>query len=337
MEYVPFIYYLDEARPAFSPDDIVIYPEIIPDNPLAARRVARFLLNRPWFINGKGIDYGDSDYLFAYSGLIDAWLPQLFLLVDDREKFLPHRGKSEKHGVSVYFGKSKPEIFQQGIPFLMELSRHDRLRIITRQVPNNKELLFDAIAKSRFLVSFDPLSNLNYEATLLDTPILLMDDSYGVMKGRFNIPLHGFFEEIKDLDLASKAVHSAWHEYENQLAGQDESITVWARSLFKHFENIDAQPLGDYALLVAKKNQSRKSLDAAHFFEDMRGSLLVNIEYHRDLPEEVQRAVKIFWSLKLKKVYEFSIDVTKSFIKNILKRLGLFKQAKKLYKLLSEK
>lgn len=331
--YLPFIRYLDETPPELSPDDIVIYPEIVPGNPLGARRVARFLMNRPWFLNGKGIDYGDSDYIVAYSGLIDTSLPQLFLLVDDREKYLPFRGVAEKRGVSVYFGKVNPENLRRGIPLLKDLARHERLLPITRQVPDRKDLLFRTIAGSRLLVSFDPLSNLNHEATLLDTPVLLMDDSYGVMQGRFNMPLHGFFTDIKELDLATAAARRAWEEYESRLARQDAGIAAWAATIRGHFEKIDAAPGGEYALSVAASNRNRRALDEAHFLEHIQGAPLVNIEYHRDLPEEILRILKLYWPLKLKKFRESAAGAAKA----ALRRLGLFRTVKRLYKFLGEK
>jgi hypothetical protein len=331
--YLPFIRYLDETPPELSPDDIVVYPEIVSGNPLRARRVARFLMNRPWFLSGKGIDYGDSDYIVAYSGLIDTGLPHLFLLVDDREKYRPFRGVARKRGVSVYFGKVNPEILKRGIPLLKELSRHHRLVPITRQVPDRKELLFRTIAESRLLVSFDPLSNLNHEATLLDTPVLLMDDSYGVMKGRFNLPLHGFFSDIRDLDVASAAAHRAWAEYESQFVRQDAGIAAWADAIHSHFEKIDAAPEGEYARSIAASNRNRKALDEAHFLEHAQGTPLVNIEYPRDLPEEIQRILRIYWPLKLKKFRESAIDAAKAALKGI----GLFSLVKRLYKFLSAK
>jgi hypothetical protein len=331
--YLPFIRYIDESPPELLPDDIVIYPEIVSGNPLRARRVARFLMNRPWFLSGKGIDYGDSDYIVAYSGLIDTGLPQLFLLVDDREKFLPFRGGTEKRGVSVYFGKVNPDILQRGIPLLKGLSRHDRLVPITRQVPYRKDLLFRTIAESRLLVSFDPLSNLNHEATLLDTPVLLMDDSYGVMKGSFNIPLHGFFSDIRELDGAVSAAHRAWGEYESQLERQDAGIATWAAAIRAHFEKIDAAPSGEYAMSVAASNRSRKVIDEAPFLEHTQGTPLVNIEYPGDLPEEIQRILRIYWPLKLKKFRESAIDAAKA----ALKGMGLFSLVKRLYKSVSAK
>lgn len=46
-------------------DGIVIYPEIIEGNPLAAKRVIRWLLNKPGKVSGK-VDFGEDDVFFYY-------------------------------------------------------------------------------------------------------------------------------------------------------------------------------------------------------------------------------------------------------------------------------
>lgn len=52
---------------AMSIEPIIIYPEIVPDNPLAARHVVRYLLNVPRVVNSQEIAWEDSDLIFSFS------------------------------------------------------------------------------------------------------------------------------------------------------------------------------------------------------------------------------------------------------------------------------
>ncbi|SCW34038.1 Glycosyl transferase family 2 [Pseudomonas peli] len=64
-------------------EPITVYPEIVEGNPLNAGVVARYLLNRPGFIEGSG-KFGEEDILFAYSR--DLLIPGI---PDDRVMMLP--------------------------------------------------------------------------------------------------------------------------------------------------------------------------------------------------------------------------------------------------------
>jgi glycosyltransferase involved in cell wall biosynthesis len=64
-------------------EPVTVYPEIVDGNPLNARVVARYLLNRPGFIEGSG-KFGEEDILYAYSR--DLLMPGI---PDDRVMMLP--------------------------------------------------------------------------------------------------------------------------------------------------------------------------------------------------------------------------------------------------------
>jgi len=52
------------------PDDIVVYPEIVPGNPLKAHHVVRWLLNKPGF-RGRTIVPGPNDLFFTFDDFCD--------------------------------------------------------------------------------------------------------------------------------------------------------------------------------------------------------------------------------------------------------------------------
>ena len=65
-------YYISKAAlpKKIEDKDIVIYSDVISDNPLGAKRVIRWLMNKPCFLTGKKINYGPKDVLVAYSKLV---------------------------------------------------------------------------------------------------------------------------------------------------------------------------------------------------------------------------------------------------------------------------
>lgn len=66
-----------EANRRAGIGDIVIYPEIIPGNPLHARNVVRYLLNKPGFFTGQGMEtYGQDDFFIHFA---EEFLPRLRL------------------------------------------------------------------------------------------------------------------------------------------------------------------------------------------------------------------------------------------------------------------
>ena len=107
--FLKLINHLKDYR--ITDEDIVVYSEIVPDNLAKANNVVRYLLNRPRYLTGQGIEYGDNDYLVSYSYSIDSNLPQLFILNDDRMYFYPLDFSSKENLVSIYYGKGmNPEI-----------------------------------------------------------------------------------------------------------------------------------------------------------------------------------------------------------------------------------
>ena len=55
---------------------IVVYPDVVPDNPLEHPNVARYLMCKPYILNGTGYTVSQYDYCFAYSKAVSEILPQ---------------------------------------------------------------------------------------------------------------------------------------------------------------------------------------------------------------------------------------------------------------------
>jgi hypothetical protein len=101
------------ARPALLDRSIVIYPEIYAGNPLGARNVVRYLLNKPGFFNGVGVEsYGERDYYLHFA---EEFRPPgiasrlLRLSVVDTTIFTPPHPSTRRDGFLVYGARYRPD------------------------------------------------------------------------------------------------------------------------------------------------------------------------------------------------------------------------------------
>jgi hypothetical protein len=148
-----------------------VYHETVRGNPLRARHVARWVLNRPGLLGGEKI-YDDSEQVFYYC---NAFLPyiqnrvlgKLYMPTIDESIFFCEDGDVSKRSLECfYIGKSQ---WKDGLI--------DRSKVfeITRNSPPKKELgkLFRA---SRVLYCFDNSTILAYEAILCGCPVVIIPD-----------------------------------------------------------------------------------------------------------------------------------------------------------------
>lgn len=235
-----YVLYLDENDVNPSRDDIIVYPETIYDNPLNAARIVRYLLNRPGVLTGGLIEYRETDYLVAYSKSVDRSLPQLFIMNDDRKEILESRTDVKQNSVCLYFGKVNRRLLREKVNAIRSIiKKFKKIEVITRLNPTSRKELFDKIAGAQLLVSFDPLTNLSYESTLLGTPVLLADTSLYAWNG-FNIPLWGMYTSYGDLALHEEEVSKAFAEYERHLENRESMIRAWVNDVFRHFEILES-------------------------------------------------------------------------------------------------
>lgn len=223
-----------------GPLDVAIYSESVADNPLQARRVVRYLMNLPGILTNRTVQLGDFDFVVAYSRFVDPQLFQLFLL---KEEWIPAVAPPKRNQVAVHFGKVNRRKLMAHYGAVRDTIRSFSSRkIITRSFPARRRTLVRWLASSRVLVSFDPLSNIHYEATLLGTPVIAVDRSiYGDLKG-FNLPLHGFasgvsIEENFDHEQVLRI-------YRSQLAsGNQQNVANFVQACLDHFQSVESSAL----------------------------------------------------------------------------------------------
>jgi O-antigen biosynthesis protein len=128
---------------------VVIYPEVTDGNPLGAKHVVRYLLNKPGFFNGRGLEsYGENDYFMHFAeefrppGL-KSWLLRLPLV--DTNVFSPPPPGSERHGFLVYSDRYRPDV--DGFPGWV-----DPLTIVSRETPRAPSDLASLYRQSRALI-----------------------------------------------------------------------------------------------------------------------------------------------------------------------------------------
>jgi hypothetical protein len=148
-----------------------VYCETIAGNPLNARSVVRWVLNRPGLLGGDEI-YADSEQVFSYSDVFTPYIKnrvagKLYMPTIDEAIFYCDDEDPLKRSLECFYvGKSR---WKDGF--------FDRERAfeITRVTPAKKELgnLFRA---SRVLYCFDNSTILIYEALLCGCPVVIIPD-----------------------------------------------------------------------------------------------------------------------------------------------------------------
>lgn len=149
---------------------IAVYPEIVVGNPLKAKNVARWALNKPGLLGGDSI-YDSSEKVFYYANVYLSSIKnevsgKLYLPTIDESIFYSDDLTNERPLECYYVGKStyKAGYFDPNKTFE-----------ITRNSPNKKELgkLFRAC---KVLYCFDNSTILVYEAILCGCPVVIIPD-----------------------------------------------------------------------------------------------------------------------------------------------------------------
>jgi hypothetical protein len=200
--------YLDKFETTYGlvdPDSIAIIPETAPAetvSTLASQRRVWYLLNKPIVLTHEPILYRPDDLTVAYSGLISKIYFNLFILREISElnlESLSGPATPKEDLLLFYYGKSISSKIPGSIRRLIK-SQGAKVVVINRTFPKSRDLLFNLLKRARLLVSYDPFTNLNYEATLCGTPCYIFDNYMHLNFSDFNIPLHGIFENKQEIE-----------------------------------------------------------------------------------------------------------------------------------------
>lgn len=136
---------------------ITIYPEIITGNPLHAKNVIRYFLNKEAVVFGNKVNPDKADFILSYSKQYHAeanaylYKPLSNIKCNDLET-LPALSRNLD---VTYLGKGVSATQCHVIPNTME---------ITREFPKTQDELFLALRNTRYYFTWDPLSATNIDA-----------------------------------------------------------------------------------------------------------------------------------------------------------------------------
>lgn len=167
-------YYVIPETPSELPRDL-------PKN----AKIVRYLLANPFFFNREKVNL-NNQFLLAYSYAISDKLPQLFVeALPDLKK---QKKKIENKKLLIYFGKFR---FGQSFNFISQLNQiiedFMEIEIIHRGYPKDHKEYLNKLRSADCLVSYDGLTSVIHEATLMGIPVVVVDDLH--VKKKFNITL----------------------------------------------------------------------------------------------------------------------------------------------------
>jgi hypothetical protein len=213
------------ARSHHLRDGIVIYPEVVTDNFLGAKRVVRWLLNRSGYINGTPVQYGPDDFVVAWSRMIDVTLPILNLQITNDGVFHP-RDLPEKRGELFYVGKGRGAARSP----LLEHSRTE----ITREWPSTHPELATLLRRSLAVYSYDTLSGINYEATLCGTLcVIIPNGPYtrdDIARGELGLNGIAWGTAPAEVERAVRTLPDAWPRYLEVIAQEPAAVQAFVEA-----------------------------------------------------------------------------------------------------------
>jgi hypothetical protein len=188
---------------SFDSDAIVLYPEIVTDNPLASNQVCRWLLNfgENKDLTFEWIDGLGGDYVLAVN-------------IIDLNIFYPRNKKRSGVGYWVGKGSVNSEYMVDGA------------ELIRKFEPSNRKDLAEQLSSYEYIISFDPYSAITLEATLLGTPVFIVPSltwSENKLKST-GWPTQGYFWKTEDLESAKIQVENQFEAYEKLCKKFDDSV-----------------------------------------------------------------------------------------------------------------
>ena len=122
------------------------------------------------------------------------------LIEGNRDFYFKPKGnlfKKKKLNIAFYQGKGK---LKKPYPkFIQKLINKSNTSLITRDYPSSKYGLYSLLSEQDFLISLDPLTSVNYEASLLGLPVYVNSSWDENFQDVFPVSLEGISFENNDL------------------------------------------------------------------------------------------------------------------------------------------
>lgn len=192
----------------YDPESIVIYPEIVSNNPLRSPYVVRWLLNKGGF---PELQFG--------------WVHDLgaehLLTVNIIELDIFHPQDNERSGTAFWVGKGH---------FNSSLIPENCIEI-NQSFPSTRQELANILSSIEYLISFDDFSAINIESTLLGTPVVIHSSGKWSREQMTQSQFggSGICWSIEDLPQAKLDVKNAFSEYQELTKIFDKRIDEFIR------------------------------------------------------------------------------------------------------------
>ena len=184
-------------------ENIVLYPEIISDNPLSSSNIVRWLLanSEKKDLSFEWVKGLNGDYVLTVN-------------IIDLQIFQPK--KRIRKGIGYWIGKGSQNI---DLP--------DSAIRIGKFDPQDREVLAEILSSFEYIISFDSFTALNFEATLLGTPVFIANQTHDWSEKKLRQtewPFYGIFWNMDDLSKAKNEVFNQYDEYKRLLQKFDNSV-----------------------------------------------------------------------------------------------------------------
>ena len=195
-------------------DSVVIYPEIVKDNPLNSDQRIRWLLNKEKF----------DDLSFAWA---EGMGVENLLTVNIYELDLFSPRETKRSGVGYWVGKGV--VKQELLP--------ENAQRIHKFEPASREELAKLLSSFEYIISFDEFSSINTESALLGTPVIIYPTTNWSKEEvlKFSFGVSSFAWDLEDLPKAKEQVKFAYDEYKAFLPIIDSRIDKFVEITQKVF------------------------------------------------------------------------------------------------------
>ncbi len=215
-------------------DDIIVYPEVISDNPLWAKNVVRYMLNKDGILTGQHINFGPTDFIFTWSDLYHK-NAHATLYKFDVDSFFNDTGTVpalDRNIDCTYIGKG-------GIYGICSTVKSTIL--IDKTNPISKIALAELLRNTRFLYTYDVCSSITNEAVLCGAMLVPLSwQPYSAQE--FDNSEHKFPYITIDNNMISmpidysaqrqKLIHKIIHHNGEYL----QKLNIVVNKMFNHFE-----------------------------------------------------------------------------------------------------
>jgi hypothetical protein len=206
-----------------------------------------YLLNKPYALTGEACKYRPNDLVLCYSKFISNIYPVFFFNRYNprlRSFITPElRERPKKNRILFYIGKCVNEAIPDSVHHISEKFRSP-IVTINRAFPEKQEYLWQLIRSSRLVVSTDPVTNLNYESTLLGTPCYIANNYTCTDYSNYEIPLPGIFDNEELLErmysdgIPDKVHHQILETYDATTSNHSVTVERMLARIDAHLEHI---------------------------------------------------------------------------------------------------